>query len=367
MSVDALDLFSHTVPEATSRFLDAVRDAGLEPEVIEHPRPGPDGEALHSVVVRLGADDPHTVVLCVSGTHGIEGYGGSALQVGGLREGLFDPPAGTAVVLVHLVNPWGTAWSARENEDNVELFRHHYYQHHPKPPNPVFAVFYDVMGYGTAATLDEFLANRRRGRELTERVPYPDLMAALVSGQDTHPDAITYVGTEPTWSKRLLDDVLVRHATGARRLVVLDLHTASGPPGEAVVIHKADPDQTTQRAMVSGWFDDDLWDDQEPLAVWSWVEAVVPSATESIGVVIELGTEQLGPADQYIFPLDVWLRLHGDPSEPAARPHLERYRRFFYPEHDDWYRSVWPAGRRRIAQLMAGVAAWPVESGDHPA
>ena len=34
-----------------------------------------------------------------------------------------SPGAGTAVVLIHMLNPWGAAWQRRHNEDNIDLNR----------------------------------------------------------------------------------------------------------------------------------------------------------------------------------------------------------------------------------------------------
>ncbi len=48
-----------------------------------------------------------------SGLHGVEGYFGSAVQLAwlhGVRAGCIRIPSGTAVVLVHAVNPHGFAW-----------------------------------------------------------------------------------------------------------------------------------------------------------------------------------------------------------------------------------------------------------------
>lgn len=357
----SLGLFHHTVPDATAAFLDAVAERNLDHEVVQHPLTGPDGEALATVVARWGETDAHTVLLCISGTHGIEGYAGSAMQIGGLRTGIFEPPQGVTVVFVHLVNPWGTAWSARENEDNVELLRHHYYQHHHKPPNDDFARFYEALRLGEPGSLDDFFDRLSGFGPLLDEVPVDRLMASLVKGQNTHPDSITYVGATPTWSKRLLDRVIIEHCYSAQRVVVLDLHTGTGPPGETIAMHMTrTDDRPDQQELVRGWFGE-LWDSGEDVPLWSWVEQLLPRGPEVVGVVFENGTEQLGPQDQYIFPLDVWLRFHGEVDDSASAPHRERYRRFFYPENDQWYESAWTTGAERLEQLMRGIAEWEIQ------
>ena len=334
-----LDLFSHTVPEAHAKFVDACRQAGIAVEAIEHPLAGPDGEPLHSAVARLGPADASRVLLVISGTHGIEGYFGSAMQIDAVRrhEQLLPLADDTAVVFVHLVNPWGTAWSSRENEDNVELLRGHFYCHRPAPPNPIFADFYETMGYGRITSIAELLAGRGKALELVQRHGLEQLMEGIAAGQGSHPDAITWVGRGPTWSKHLLDRVARSFLDRAATLLVLDLHTAVGPPGETVVMHP----------YATGSADDalfgahlgELWPNDERLPYYEWFGEVCPGL-DVRSLICEAGTEQLGPADQYIFPLDVWIKLYGDRNDPAAAPHLERYRRFFYPETEEWMASV---------------------------
>lgn len=353
------DLFAHTVPEAHARFVDACATAGIDVEVVPHPLAGPSGETLHSAVARLGPDDASTVLLVISGTHGIEGYFGAAMQTDALRRhGERLPlPDDTAVIFVHLVNPWGTAWSSRENEDNVELLRGHYFCHHPAPPNPIFTDFHETMAYGRMRSIDELLSTRGRARELVERYGVEPLMEAIAAGQAEHPDAITWVGDGPTWSKHLLDRVAAAHLGSARKLLVLDLHTAVGPPGETVVFHPYAPGSADDELFTEHL--GEQWPNPEQLDFYDWFADGRPHLAVRT-LTCEAGTEQLGPADQYIFPLDVWIKLHGDRDDPAAAPHLARYRRFFYPETEEWMHSVHAHFVRRWPGVLGLLAAaWP--------
>ena len=181
-------------------------------------------------------------------------------------------------------------------------------------------------------------------------------MAAIGDGQDTHPDGITWVGNGPTWSKHLVDRVIRDRCAMARRILVLDLHTAVGPPGETVVFSPYPPG-APKELMVRDWFSGDVWPWPEYLELYDWFGELVPGA-DVVSITMEAGTEQLGPADQYIFPLDVWIKTYGDRTDPAAAPHLERYRRFFYPETPGWMRSSHAHGRARWAPLMHGFSEW---------
>lgn len=355
---DDVRWFSHTVPEAHGKFVSAAQSAGLEVEAVMHPLRGPDGEVIHSAIAEVGPADADNVLLCISGIHGIEGYFGSAIQCDALanRGELLSLPAGTKAVFVHLVNPWGTAWSSRENEDNVELLRGNYYCHFPKPPNPIFDEFHETMGYSRITSIEEFLAGRGRISEMLKRHRIEDIMTALGDGQNSHPDAITWVGNGPTWSKHLLDRVIVERCGAARRFLVFDLHTAVGPPGETVVF-TGSKRGSPRELMVRNWFRGEVWDWPEELEFYRWVAELVPGS-EVVSLTMEAGTEQLGPEGQYIFPLDVWIKIYGDRDDPAAASRLTRYRRFFYPETEEWMRSTLAHGRTRWKDVLSGFDEW---------
>src|SRR5690606_34048219 len=73
---------------------------------------GPDGETLALDWVCFGARQPRHVLVLSSGTHGVEGYTGSAIQHHALATVLprlrLEP--GSAVVVQHANNPYGFAW-----------------------------------------------------------------------------------------------------------------------------------------------------------------------------------------------------------------------------------------------------------------
>ena len=81
------DFFSPTYAEARKRFLAAAGAnlAGSYP----HPLKGPDGGDLATDVARLGPTDARRVLVLESGTHGAEGFCGSAILLALLK----SPPA----------------------------------------------------------------------------------------------------------------------------------------------------------------------------------------------------------------------------------------------------------------------------------
>ena len=116
---------TNTYEQSRRRFLDSARAAGATIESYPHPVAGNGrGARSPSMSRRSGTAEAPAVLLVVSGTHGVEGFTGSALQhhwLDGLGPG--DIPDGLRVVLLHAFNPYGFAWVRRVNEDNVDLNR----------------------------------------------------------------------------------------------------------------------------------------------------------------------------------------------------------------------------------------------------
>src|SRR5213592_2819131 len=70
----------------------------------------------------FGTANPHRVLLHSSGLHGVEGFAGSAIQLQ-LLNSLPSLPQDAALIVVHVLNPYGMAWLRRFNENNVDLNR----------------------------------------------------------------------------------------------------------------------------------------------------------------------------------------------------------------------------------------------------
>jgi hypothetical protein len=110
--------------EARAKFLGAAESAGALLAQYENPSKGPHGEDLFLDTAWLGTKDARKVLAIVSGTHGPEGFCGSACQVDWLSN-FGAPPTGIALLFIHACDPFGFAWSRRQTEENVDLNRNH--------------------------------------------------------------------------------------------------------------------------------------------------------------------------------------------------------------------------------------------------
>ena len=152
-TADILDCFSTAYETARQAFVSTAQSHGAR--VSSHLNPvgeGASGELLYMDIAELGDARGESSLIISSGTHGIEGYAGSALQIGLLRDGLTEIlPHGTVCYLVHAVNPFGFSYKRRVNEDNVDLNRNFIDFSHSLPNSEDFRAFRDFADGKIAA------------------------------------------------------------------------------------------------------------------------------------------------------------------------------------------------------------------------
>jgi hypothetical protein len=217
--------FAATYREARDKFLAAAEAAGGACE--HHALPGqvgPDGQALFLDTAWIGPADADVVLVSLSGTHGAEGFCGSAAQTAWLqaRPAL---PRGVAQLFVHAVNPFGYAHMVRNNENNVDLNRNCIDFAAPRPANQLYDRFHMTLpvriGFDEAL-IDEWEASYEAF--WTEHGAWVASDAAT-RGQYTQPSGVHFGGDAPQWSVVTLSDVLRRYCGRARHVVYLDWHT----------------------------------------------------------------------------------------------------------------------------------------------
>ena len=119
-----LKYYSPDYATARTRFRKAAEQAGGRLTQLALTARGPAGEGLSIDLAWFGAESPTRALVHSSGIHGVEGFAGSAIQLRWLLDdGIPELPEDVAVLLVHVLNPFGMAWLRRFNEHNVDLNR----------------------------------------------------------------------------------------------------------------------------------------------------------------------------------------------------------------------------------------------------
>ena len=361
-------------------FRAAAQRAGAELFDYPHPLHGPDGQVLTTDVALLGRRDAPKLMVLISGAHGVEGAFGSTCQTAWLAQNSpWRLPDDTAILAIHLINPWATAWSRRVNEDNVDLNRNFVDWQAGAPANTRYAGLHDAFVCREwegpeRIKADEKLAAARKS------LGQNGLASIVEAGQYDFPDGMFYGGDGPVWSNRTLNEILATFAGEARQVVVFDLHTGAGPYGYPALLSVASSDHpglawgksiygpalatvmtgrnaatdTGITATATGYISDG-------------VRAAMPNA-RVLPLVVECGTLD-GAAVMDAVQADNWLHLFGRVDSPLGERIKATLRAAFIPQDPDWQRGCLSGTLRYFERALAGLQASEVNeiAGRRPA
>ncbi len=352
--------FSASYAEARGKFLDACAARGLAVTSHRNPQAGPDGGGLFTDVARLGAADAERVLIVESGTHGVEGYAGSAIQVAVLSDPAMVPPPGVALLLVHTLNPYGFAWTRRVNEDNIDLNRS-FVDHAAGryPENPGYADLADAIVpaqwtpaaiVAAEATLQAYAA--AHGEHA--------LRSAYKRGQHSHPKGLFYGGRSPTWSAGIVGRVCGEFLSAARRAGLVDIHTGLGPFGYGDCLTPCAPDSPEGR-RATAWYGtvrhtmdkDSGYAGSQGTVVNGYMWAKPGIEWTCIG--LEFGTRPQ-PEMQQALRAEGWLYANGGPDHPDATRIKAALRDAFYPREPEWKPMVLARGLEVVSRGLKGLA-----------
>jgi hypothetical protein len=238
--------------DARDRFRALARHRGAKVTPYPITAAGPDGQALTIDTAYLGAAQPRRLLILCSGTHGVEGFAGSALQQQWL-EGFTAArqPAHAGCLLIHALNPYGFAWLRRTNENNVDLNRNAL-ERFPGPSNSAYRRLDAWLNPPSAPKFPElFLLH---GAVLAVRHGFASLQQAVVEGQYEFPRGLFYGGERVEESIEVLRKILSDDAwSDIERVVMIDLHTGIGRFATYKLMVDAAPDSEPYRDMTK-WF-----------------------------------------------------------------------------------------------------------------
>jgi hypothetical protein len=270
------------------------------------------------------------LVVHVAGTHGVEGYAGSAIQLAFLKiwktfltsKKSTTTASWPTIVLVHAFNPYGMAHDRRTNENNVDLNRNGvvpptfstkyrfdkddpYFQ---KPDNPWWnEEYYELlrslfhpndndslcsMSLAKYSGLwNEFLF-WNRAFLVVWRKGLIALKRALVAGQYHDPQGLFYGGSslqpsivllEQYFNQRNIAKTIVAPKNALPVITWIDIHTGLGKMGQDTLLHRhgqfsTEPSEEFWLRELERWFPQT--DPEDALSVTSGYE-------KSLGFVID--------------------------------------------------------------------------------
>jgi Protein of unknown function (DUF2817) len=352
--------FSENYPEAREKFNQAAREAGATVTPFVLGISGPDEGELATDVAWLGSPDAPKVLATISGTHGVEGFFGSATQIEWLRRAKSTPvPKDTAVLHVHAINPYGFAWLRRTNEDNIDLNRNWINFDEPLPANPL----YEELSADLCPTDWSAATQAATGARLNVWIQKhsPAIFQQAVSGgQWTHPKGLFYGGVAPCWSRRTLTQIIQSRLGGASRVCILDFHTGLGPYGYAEPIigpPPKDPAFARTRAWIGAAAKSVHGDGSITAEIigdaMSVMPALLPHALVDV-VALECG---IRPINEVALALrgDAWLHAHADHLSGEAKPIKAMIRTAFHSDEPMWQGMALGQGLAACQAAIGGL------------
>jgi hypothetical protein len=321
---------------------------------------GPAGETLALDFAIFGARRPAHVLVISSGTHGVEGYTGSAVQHHVLTEVLprLRLADDAAIVLQHANNPYGFAWGRRVNESNVDFNRNFLDRFDASLCDPDYERLHDLLNppdldpaaeAGRWARVDAFIAEHGARR----------YQQVAMGGQYRYPRGVQFGGARQEQGTRHLIALVREHLADARTVLWLDIHTGLGAFGDCELVTGAMPDSACYRLSTEVW----------P----GWIKSATSgeSVSTPLNGLLDRGVEPLLPAGcrfAFGFPeygtyepmrmirairADNWLHAHGDPSDALGRSIRDEILEVFRPASADWRRRIVETGARLVDQGLA--------------
>lgn len=342
------DYFSPDYTTARGRFRDAAQRAGAHLDTLMLTAQGPNGEALSIDIARLGTQTPQRVLLHTSGLHGVEGFAGSAIQLHTLEFPPDVPPDG-ALLLVHVLNPYGMAWLRRANESNVDLNRNFIVDGEGWAGAPARYRAIDALINPPGPPRHDFFYAHTVACVL--RHGFASLKQAVAEGQYEFPRGLFFGGKTLEEGPRLYLEWGRATLAGARYIFALDCHTGLGKRCRESLLQEAGA-STTAAAALSAALGHEVTDpahaSQVAYRIRGGLGGALPYCFPDARidfVLQELGTYS---ALRVLRALRDENRCHhhgnGRPDDPAKRRLLER----LTPRSPEWRTWAVSAGVERL-------------------
>ena len=355
----AIGYFSPDYQEARKKFLDAAQTAGASVESFRNPNAGPEGGSIFTDVALIGPKDAKAILVLGSGTHGVEGFAGSGIQTGLLKEGIASSlKPNSAIVIVHAINPYGFAHLRRFNENNVDLNRNFVDHAKPYPRNQRYEDLVDAI---CPKSISRWADLKSRGWFFWYGLVNgrSKLKEAITGGQYAFPKCPFYGGHAETWSNKTMRDISNRYLAQADRVVIVDFHTGLGPYGHGEVIMNVPKESPAYKRAVR-WWGDRVRTTVDGGSVSSHLYGTVKLAFPRMlpGVEVTAASLEFGtyPGLEVFWAIraENWLQHHGDQETPETKKRIKSdLLRAFYPDKEDWKTQVWNQGKEVVEEALA--------------
>jgi len=229
--MDYLSAFSPDYITAREKFRAAALSLGFHHIVYPINQISPTGEQLTIDVAFSNTSNSSRTIVISSGLHGVEGFLGSAIQLGFLEKYRnITSSSDIKVVLIHALNPYGFAWLRRWNEDNIDLNRNfllpgEVFEGSPKD----YSKFNSFLN--PTSPPSRFEAYIFKALWLILRYGMTSLKNTLPVGQYDFPKGLFFGGHTSSKTQEILSQNLPEWIGNSSEVIHIDFHTGLGRSG----------------------------------------------------------------------------------------------------------------------------------------
>lgn len=175
--------------------------------------------------------DKKKMLIIVSGTHGVEGYTGSAVQYFFMKKYFKKVKNKYSVFLIHALNPYGFKNNRRYNENNVDLNRNNLKNffdanYHLEIKKEYLEQFFDAK----KPLINEKIQKIKDYYHifgLVDKYGIKETVKILSYGQNRFPKGICFAGLKKEKSIKFLDRKIKEVTKGYKEVIFLDVHTGT--------------------------------------------------------------------------------------------------------------------------------------------
>ena len=340
--------FSPDYFTARDRFREIAVSAGGGLETIPLDAKGPNAEALGIDIAWFGAANPRRVLLHSSGLHGVEGFAGSAIQFQLLND-VPTLPEDAALIVVHVLNPYGMAWLRRFNENNVDLNRNFLADRIYAGAPPTYGALNSFLNPQSPPASDLFIL-KAGWLILTEGMPA--LKQAVVGGQYEYPKGLFFGGKHFEQGPEKYKTFLTDRLSSAERIITIDVHTGLGKHGEDTLLVE-EGDYDVLRSMFGERVAPSEPDRSVAYRIRGALDTMIPQAVpkaQVFSVTQEFGTYS---ATRVLHALREENRWHHYGAGTLDHPTKRILKETFYPQDETWQESVLNRGKELLKQGLS--------------
>ncbi len=309
----------------------------------------------------LGDEQAQTVWVFISGTHGVEGYCGSAAQrflLDQLVQQNTVLPESCALLFIHALNPWGMQWARRCDQQGIDINRNFIDFSQLPAADPDYDKVLQCLQLDDAHQRNAALATLRDawGQSHFDRV--------FSGGQYQHAWAPFYGGQEAGFSQQIIDQMIHAYDLQGKRLNVIDIHSGLGPwaYGQLISDHPAGSESNVwAKQLFSDWVavtasGESFSVPKAGLLDYHWHRLMTQE--KSFFVTLEFGT--LGSESLFSVLLDEHLYWKdcinvdtNDEKDPAYQLQRQAMLNHFCPDNQQWQQAVLFQTWQVLARLIS--------------